>query len=93
MVGPQQFAKINVLKVHIFFLPIFLVTKLRSMAQFEWKKHPYIFFSTFGSKIDKFGQKKSEINKKIPNTHNLQVITLTSNSSKHPKAAGNYPNI
>jgi hypothetical protein len=42
------------------------------------EKHPYIFFSTFGSKINNFGLKKLEINKKIP---------------KNLKVAGNYPNI
>ena len=34
--------------------------KSRSMAQIEWKKHPYIFFSIFDSKLNKFEQKKSE---------------------------------
>jgi hypothetical protein len=33
--------------------------KLRSVAQNEWKKHPYIF-STFGSKKNEFEWKKSE---------------------------------
>ena len=31
-------------KVDHFILPLFLVPKLRSVAQNEWKKHPYIFF-------------------------------------------------
>ena len=31
-------------KVDYFILPLFLVPKLRSVAQNEWKKHPYIFF-------------------------------------------------
>jgi hypothetical protein len=38
------------------------------VAQNEWKNHPYIFFSTFGSKINKFEQKKLEKNEKIPKT-------------------------
>jgi hypothetical protein len=39
--------------------------KLRSVAQNEWKKHPYIFFATFGSKINKLERKKLG---KIPKT-------------------------
>ena len=35
---PQQLAKIRVLKVNYFILPLFLVPKLRSVAQNEWKK-------------------------------------------------------
>ena len=66
--GPQQFAKISVFKVDNFALPIFWVPKLRSVAQCEWKKTPISFFSTFGSKINKFGRKKSEKNEKIPKT-------------------------
>ena len=42
--GPQKFAKISVFKVDNFVLSIFLVPKLRSVAQIEWKKHPYLFF-------------------------------------------------
>jgi hypothetical protein len=38
------------------------------VAKIEWKKHPYIFFSTFGSKINEFERKKSEENEKIPKT-------------------------
>jgi hypothetical protein len=38
------------------------------VAQIEWKKHPYIFFTTFGSKINKFERKKSEKIGKIPKT-------------------------
>ena len=30
--------------VDYFNLPLLLVPKLRSVAQNEWKKHPYIFF-------------------------------------------------
>ena len=41
---PQKFAKIIVFKVDYFILPLFLVPKLRSVAQNESKKHPYIFF-------------------------------------------------
>ena len=42
--GPQQFAKISVFKVDNFVLPIFLVLKLKSGSQIEWKKHPYLSF-------------------------------------------------
>ena len=42
--GPQQFAKIRVFKVDNFVLPLILASKLRSVSQIEWKKHPYIFF-------------------------------------------------
>ena len=41
---PQELAKIRVFKVDYFILPLFLVPKLRSVAQNEWKKHPYILF-------------------------------------------------
>ena len=41
---PQQLAKIRVFKVDYFILPLFLVPKLRSVAQNEWEKHPLIFF-------------------------------------------------
>ena len=41
---PQKLAKIRDFKVDYFILPLFLVPKLRSVAQNEWKKHPYIFF-------------------------------------------------
>ena len=34
-----------------FVLEIFLFKQLRSVAQMEWKKHPYCFISTFCSKI------------------------------------------
>jgi hypothetical protein len=44
------------------------VPKLGSLAQIEWKKIPISFFSTFGSKINEFGRKKSEKNEKIPKT-------------------------
>jgi hypothetical protein len=36
--------KSGVFKVDNFVLPKFLVPKLRSVAQIEWKKHPYLFF-------------------------------------------------
>ena len=42
--GAQKLAKIKVFKVNYFILPLFVVPKLRSVAQNEWKKHPYIFF-------------------------------------------------
>ena len=51
--------------------------KLRSVAQNEWKKHPYIFFFTFRSKINEFEEKKLEKRK----------------NSKNLKVAGNHPNI
>jgi hypothetical protein len=60
--------KIRVFKVDCIVLTLFLAPNLRSVAQIEWKKHTYIFFSTFGSKISKFERKKSEKNKKIPKT-------------------------
>ena len=63
-VEPQQLAKIC--KVGYFILPLFLMPKLRSMTQNEWKQYPYIFFSAFDSKINEFERKKSEKNKKIP---------------------------
>ena len=66
--GPQHFAKIRVFKVDNFVLPLILTPKLRSVAQIEWKKHPYIFFPTFGSKINKFGRKNWKKTKKIPKT-------------------------
>ena len=37
----QQFAKISIFKIDNFVLRIFLLPKLRSVAQIEWKKHPY----------------------------------------------------
>ena len=41
---PQWLAKIRVCKIDYFILLLFLMPKLRSVAQNEWKKHPYIFF-------------------------------------------------
>ena len=41
----QQFAKISVFKVDNFVLPIFLLPKLRSVAQIEWKKTPMFRYS------------------------------------------------
>ena len=41
---PQYLAKIRVFKVDYFILPLFFAPKLKSVAQNEWKKHPYIFF-------------------------------------------------
>ena len=45
-IGTQRskFAKIRVFKVDYVILALFLLPKLRSVAQNEWKKHPYIFF-------------------------------------------------
>ena len=45
------------------------------------EKTPISFFTTFGSKINEFGRKKSEKNEKIPK------------NSKNLKVAGNYPSI
>ena len=56
----------HVAKIDNFMLLIFMVPNLRSVAQNEWKKHPYVFFFTFGSKINEFERKKSEKNEKIP---------------------------
>ena len=58
--------KISISKVDNFDLPIILTPKLRSVAKIEWKKHSYLFFSTFGSKINEFERKKSEKNEKVP---------------------------
>ena len=44
---PQQLVKIRVFKIDYFILLLFLVPKLRSVAQNEWKKHPYIYFFYF----------------------------------------------
>jgi hypothetical protein len=65
---PQKFAEIRVFKVDYFILPLFLVPKLRSVAQNEWKKHPYIFFLLAVLKINEFERKKLEKNEKIPKT-------------------------
>ena len=62
---PQQLAKIRVFKVDYFILPLFLVPNLKSVAQNEWKKHPYIFFVTLGSKIKKFDGKNWEKTEKF----------------------------
>ena len=43
-------------------------------------KTPMYNLSTFGSKRNKFEQKKLEKTEKIPKTEKLQAITLTSNS-------------
>ena len=75
--GPQKFAKISVFIVDNFVLSIFLVPKLRSVAQIEWKKHPYFFFY-FWFKNKRVWTEK--IGKKRKNSKNLKV-------------AGNYPNI
>ncbi len=37
----SKFAKIRVFKVDYVNLTLFLVPKLKSVAQNEWKKHPY----------------------------------------------------
>ena len=43
---PQWRAKIRVSDYDYFILPLFLVPKLRSVAQYKWEKKPYmcIFF-------------------------------------------------
>ena len=41
---PLQLAKSGACYADYFILPIFLLPKLRSVAQNEQKKHPYIFF-------------------------------------------------
>ena len=41
---PQQLAKIRFFKVDCFDLTLFWDPNLRSVAQIEWKKHPYNFF-------------------------------------------------
>ena len=64
----SEVSKNHFFKVDYFIFTLFLVPKLRSVAQNEWKKHPYIFFFTFGSKINEFERKKSEKNEKIPKT-------------------------
>ena len=37
---PQELAKIRVCKIDYFILLLFLIPKLRSVTQNEWKKHP-----------------------------------------------------
>ena len=46
---PQKLAKIKVFKVDCYILLLFLVLKLRLVAQNQWKKHTYIF-TTFSTK-------------------------------------------
>ena len=41
---PLQPSKIRICKIEYFILLLFLMPKLRSVAQNEWKKHPCIFF-------------------------------------------------
>ena len=72
--GPQQFAKIRVFSFDNFGLPIILAPKLKPV---EKNTNIYIF-STFGSKTNKFEQKKLETNEK---------------KSKNLKVAGKYPKI
>ena len=74
----KYLAKIRVFKVDYFILPLFLVPKMRSVAQNEWKKNTHTYFFTFNSKINKFEQKRLE--NKTKNSKNLKV-------------ACNYPNI
>ena len=53
------FAKFNIFKVNNFVLP-----KLRSLAQIEWKEQTYHCFTKYGSKIKECGWKKLEKKKK-----------------------------
>ena len=57
--------KIRVCKVDFFIVPLFLMPKLKSVAQNKWKKTPIYIFSTFGSKINEFERKKWEKTKKF----------------------------
>ena len=65
--GPQKHAKIRVFKVDNFVLSIFLVPKLRSVAQIKWKKIHISFFH-FWFKNKRVWTEKSEKNEKIPKT-------------------------
>ena len=58
---PQLHAKVRVFKVDHFIFPLFFVSKLRSMEKNELKKRQlWRIFSTFGSKINEFEQKKTK---------------------------------
>ena len=57
------FAKFNIFKVHNFVLP-----KLRSLAQIEWKEQPYLFFFYIWFKTKEFGWKKLEKTKEKSKT-------------------------
>ena len=77
---PQQLAKIRVFKVDHFILPLFLVPKLRSLAQNEWKIHPYLFFH-FELKKMNLSRKNWKKMKKIPKPKSCrQLPHLTSKS-------------
>ena len=76
--GLQQFAKISIFKLDNFVLSIYLVPKLKSVAQIEWKKHPYFFFFYLWFK-----------NKRVL----TEKIKKKRKNSKDPKDAGNNPNI
>ena len=54
-----------VFNVNCFVLTLFLVPNLKSVAQIEWEKHPYIYFFAFGSKIDEFERKNQKKTKKF----------------------------
>ena len=56
--NPQQFTKISVFKVDNFVRPSFFSTELKSVAQIEWKKHPYIFFLLLVQKWTNLSRKK-----------------------------------
>ena len=51
---PQYLAKIRVFKVDYFIPPLFLVPKLRSVAQNEWKKYPYMYILLLIQKYQKY---------------------------------------
>ena len=57
------------LKLTILFFKYIFVAKIEISGTNWVEKTPMLFFSTFGSKINQFEQKKSETkNEKIPNT-------------------------
>ena len=60
--------KSEFLKLIISFFHYFWCQILRSVAQNVCKKHPYILFQLFCSKINEFERKQSEKNEKIPKT-------------------------
>ena len=62
-------------KVNYFIFPLFLVPKLRSVAQNEWKKHPYIYFF-FLLLVQKKMSLSGQNWKKNKNSKNLKVPNL-----------------
>jgi hypothetical protein len=55
----------KVFKVDYVILSLFLVPKLRSVAQNEWKKHPYIFFLLLVQKQTSLSGKNPKKTKKF----------------------------